>query len=81
MKGYTCDADVGEDNNLRTHQPCQWNGIRYGSIAEAARANGISWFAMKYRLVMGYGSNSDLRMPQKRLDGREGQLSEVNCER
>lgn len=40
--------------------PCEWNGIRYNSIKEAAEANYVTPSGMWHRLSKGYQSDNDL---------------------
>lgn len=42
-------------------EPCTWNGIEYGSIAEAARACGVCSATMQDRLSGGAACDDDLR--------------------
>lgn len=64
------DVHVGRRNRGR-RIPVVWNGIEYPSLSEAARENGISVTAMKYRLSCGYTCDKDVR-------GRRRSLSEEN---
>jgi hypothetical protein len=50
-----------------SYVPCEWNGIHYGSITQAAKANGVSKTAMRVRVSKGYKCDADvpLNQPQK----------------
>ena len=45
---------------------CVWNGIRYESVAEAARALGISYGAMQGRLKHGHTCDDDLHQARRK---------------
>lgn len=57
--GYNM-TEGGEDNNGKNEKPFIYEGKRYRSRVDAARALGISLGSMYYRLKRGYTSESDL---------------------
>lgn len=62
--GYTCDDDMpGKSTGFRKREgkACRWNGELYSSVSAAARAQGISYPAMCYRLRLGYESDEDMK--------------------
>lgn len=48
-------------------KPCTWNGIKYKSINQAARANNITSEAMSWRLKQGYTCDDDMNPPFNRI--------------
>src|SRR5690606_9396504 len=63
--GYTCDADMPGQRNLRV--ACEWNGIWYGSMQAAAEALGIANTGMYKRLVKGYTCDEDPKKKHIRI--------------
>lgn len=59
LNGYNQNAG-GSDVVLENKIPCIWNGIKYESIAQAARANRLTLGGMKNRLQLGYKCDDDI---------------------
>lgn len=62
--GYTCDGDlmpcVERQKINKLPDKFEWNGIEYGSVAEAAKANSITYAAMRCRILKGYSCDDDM---------------------
>lgn len=63
-RGYKSDDDLINRPPIKSnayHKPCTWNGINYGSVTEAARANNISRDVLYQRLNKGQTCDADLK--------------------
>lgn len=63
-RGYTSDSQLIPQKerqfNYNSARLTEWNGIIYPSIAAAARANNLSYVAMKGRISKGYKCDDDM---------------------
>lgn len=57
----------GRSSPTRSVQ-CVWNGIEYGSIADAARATGINLYVITWRISQGFTRDEDVKPYMKKCE-------------
>lgn len=66
-QGYKSDNDMrGSGGHNGKTTPCEWNGVQYSSLSEAARALGINNVTMLNRVRKGYICDADIPISRKK---------------